>query len=127
MSRIPTSGPTPVALAWHEVQRLRGGINLPRPSVHDLLLRLKRASGVALVVYADHPVPELEFAAAGGCREGPVHDQPPLAVDGAAEIDLWSAGDGGDGVAGVELDDLLVSQFECCEEVLDDPLVEEGL
>lgn len=43
-----------------------------------------------------------------GRGQWPVHGELPLAVDGAAEVEFWGAGDGVYGIAGVELNDLLV-------------------
>lgn len=126
MVEVPTSRSSPVSLVRQEVHGPRGGVHLPRLGVDDLLLRLKGAPGFALVVDADQPVPKLKGAASACRRQRPVHDELPLAVNGAAEVEFWGAGDGVDGVTGVELDDLLVGQFESCGRALGRSHVDEG-
>lgn len=107
-----THGAAPIALANHEP-----ATNHPAEHIAGLLLdqqrlRLDDGAGLALVIDAQHLLPDLEGAAGARDGEGLEDLNLALAVDAALLVELGHAGDGDGRGARVEVDDLLVSVLE---------------
>lgn len=106
-------GAAPVALSNVECTSNDPGIDVSCSLVDDLLFDLNYTSCFTLVVYADDLGAELEGLAGGRGRQGLEESYESLAVHNTASIEFWHTWDWSRGLAGIEVDNLLGSAFEC--------------